>query len=124
MKPDQLLRAILPEVLIDNFDIEGFEKSDTRFDIWLDEKKEQLREDNYNKNIISYGFGDYRTIQDYPIRGSPSYREVLYGMIIPKAIRYYRLVFLVLSELNFLFVKPDVKTCVGLLKMIDIKIIN
>ena len=53
MKPDQLLRAILPEVLIDNFDIEGFEKSDTRFDIWLDEKKEQLREDKYNKNIIS-----------------------------------------------------------------------
>ena len=58
MKPDQLLRAILPEVLIDNFDIEGFEKSDTRFYIWLDEKKEQLREDKYNKNIISYGFGD------------------------------------------------------------------
>ncbi|WP_289193142.1 hypothetical protein [Bacteroides acidifaciens] len=45
MKPDQLLRAILPEVLIDNFDIERFEKSETRFDIWLDEKKEQLRED-------------------------------------------------------------------------------
>lgn len=40
MKPDQLLRAILPEVLIDNFDIERFEKSDTRFDIWLDEKKD------------------------------------------------------------------------------------
>ena len=43
MKPDLLLRAILPEVLIDNFDIERFEKSDSRFDIWLDEKKEQLR---------------------------------------------------------------------------------
>ena len=43
MKPDQLLRVILPEVLIDNFDIERFEKSDSRFDIWLDEKKEQLR---------------------------------------------------------------------------------
>ena len=53
MKPDQLLRAILPEVLIDNFDIDRFEKSDTRFDIWLDEKKEQLSEDKYNKNIIS-----------------------------------------------------------------------
>jgi hypothetical protein len=51
MKPDQLLRAILPEVLIDNFDIERFEKSETRFDIWLDEKKEQLREDKYNKDI-------------------------------------------------------------------------
>lgn len=53
MKPDQLLRAILPDVLIDNFDIDRFEKSDTRFDIWLDEKKEQLREDKYNNNIIS-----------------------------------------------------------------------
>ena len=68
MKPDQLLRSILPEVLIDNFDIDRFEKSDSRFDIWLDEKNEQLSEDKYNKNIISYGFGDYRTIQDYPIR--------------------------------------------------------
>ena len=26
MKPDQLLRSILPEVLIDNFDIDRFEK--------------------------------------------------------------------------------------------------
>ncbi len=60
----------------DNFDIERFEKSDTRFDIWLDEKKEQLREDKYNKNIISYGFGDYRTIQDYPIRGRATYLHV------------------------------------------------
>ena len=30
MKPDQLLRAILPEVLIDNFDIERFEKRGQR----------------------------------------------------------------------------------------------
>ncbi len=76
MKPDQLLRAILPDVLIDNFDIDRFEKSDTRFDIWLDEKKEQLREDKYNNDIISYGFGDYRTIQDYPIRGRATYLHV------------------------------------------------
>ncbi len=69
-------QSILPEVLIDNFDINRFEKSDTRFDIWLDEKKEQLREDKYNKAIISYGFGDYRTIQDYPIRGRATYLHV------------------------------------------------
>jgi len=30
MKPDQLLRSILPEVLIDNFDIDRFEKSESR----------------------------------------------------------------------------------------------
>ena len=59
MKPDQLLRSILPEVLIDNFDIDRFEKSDSRFDIWLDEKNEQLSEDKYNKNGSSRKHGAY-----------------------------------------------------------------
>ena len=66
MKPDQLLRAMLPDVLIDNFDIDRFEKTDSRFDIWLDEKKEQLREDKYNKDIIYYGLeipAPYRIIR-------------------------------------------------------------
>ena len=76
MKAEQLLRAILPDVLIDNFDVERFEKTADRFDIWLDEKKDQLREDKYDKNIISYGFSDYRTIQDYPIRGRATYLHV------------------------------------------------
>ena len=42
MKQEQLLRAILPDVLIDNFDIVSFDKSADRFDIYLDEKKVQL----------------------------------------------------------------------------------
>ena len=40
MNPERLLRAILPDVLIDNFDIVNFDKSADRFDIYLDEKKE------------------------------------------------------------------------------------
>ena len=64
MKPERLLRAILPDVLIDNFDIVNFDKSADRFDIYLDEKKVQLKEDKTNPDIISYGFGEYRTIQD------------------------------------------------------------
>lgn len=76
MKQDKLLRAILPDVLIDNFDLNSFEKTDTRFDIWLDEKQVQLREDKYNKSVIAYGFGDYHTIQDYPIRGRATYLHV------------------------------------------------
>ena len=67
MKPERLLRAILPDVLIDNFDIVNFDKSADRFDIYLDEKKVQLKEDKTNPDIISYGFGEYRIIQDYPI---------------------------------------------------------
>ena len=76
MKPERLLRAILPDVLIDNFDIVNFDKSADRFNIYLDEKKVQLKEDKTNPDIISYGFGEYRTIQDYPIRGRATYLHV------------------------------------------------
>ena len=76
MKPERLLRAILPDVLIDNFEIVNFDKSADRFDIYLDEKKVQLKEDKTNPDIISYGFGEYRTIQDYPIRGRATYLHV------------------------------------------------
>ena len=76
MNPERLLRAILPDVLIDNFDIVNFDKSADRFDIYLDEKKVQLKEDKTNPDIISYGFGEYRTIQDYPIRGRATYLHV------------------------------------------------
>lgn len=76
MKSYQLLRAILPDVLIDNFDIVNFEKTETRFDIWLEEKKVQLREDKKNTSVISYGFGEYHTIQDFPIRGRATYLHV------------------------------------------------
>ena len=76
MKADDLLRTILPDVLIDNFDVVNFEKTDTRFDIWLDEKKVQLREDKFNSSIISHGFGDYHAIQDFPIRGRATWLHV------------------------------------------------
>lgn len=76
MKSEQLLRAILPDVLIDNFDVINFEKTDSRFDIWLDEKKVQLKEDRRNGDIIAYGFGEYREIRDFPIRGRGTYLHV------------------------------------------------
>ena len=76
MKQEELLRAILPDVLIDNFDVDRFEKTNTRFDIWLDEKKVQMREDKYDREIISYGFSEYHTIQDFPIRGRGTYLHV------------------------------------------------
>ena len=56
MKPERLLRAILPDVLIDNFDIVNFDKSADRFDIYLDEKKVQLKEDNHSHETNSFYF--------------------------------------------------------------------
>ena len=76
MEPLLLFRAILPDVLIDNFDVVNFEKGDTRFDTWLDEKKVQMRDDKRDLSVIPHGFGDYRTIQDYPIRGRVTYLHV------------------------------------------------
>ena len=76
MKSDQLLRAILPDVLIDNFDVVNYQKTDTRFDIWLDEKKVMMREDKKYSNVISHGFGEYHSIQDFPIRGRATYLHV------------------------------------------------
>ena len=76
MEQTKLLRAILPDVLIDNFDVVSFDKTDSRFDIYLDEKKVQMREDKKYGNVISYGFGDYHVIQDFPIRGRATYLHV------------------------------------------------
>lgn len=76
MKTDHILRDILPEILIDNFDIVKYEKTENQFDIWLNEKKAQIKSDQQNPNIISHGFTSYRTIQDYPIRGRACYLHV------------------------------------------------
>ncbi len=76
MKSETLLRAIFPDVLVDNFDVVNFEKTDVRFDIWLDEKKFQMREDKRNSDVISHGFVPYHCIQDFPIRGCATYLHV------------------------------------------------
>ena len=72
----KLLRAILPDVLIDNFDVVNFEKTDTRFDIYRDAKKVMMREDKNSRSVISHGFGEYHSIQDFPIRGRATYLHV------------------------------------------------
>ena len=76
MNPERLLRAILRDVLIDNFDIVNFNGVLTVFDIYLDEKKVQLKGGKTNRMSLSHGFGRYRTIQDYPIRGRATYLHV------------------------------------------------
>lgn len=35
-----------------------------------------MREDKCNSHIISHGFSEYRTIQDFPIRGRATYLHV------------------------------------------------
>ena len=72
MKKD-ILSAILPEILVENFDIVDFQKSVDRFDVWMDEKRVLTKENRSNPNIVSNGFGEYRQIQDFPIRGRATF---------------------------------------------------
>ena len=128
MDHTQLLRAILPDVLIDNFDVAKFEKTDLRFDIWLDEKKVQMREDKKNSSVISHGFGEYHTIQDFPIRGRATYLHVRKRKWLDKDSGEIFSYEWELSEydethLNLLLVKPDVETKVGLLKLGNVKVV-
>ena len=64
-----ILRELLPTEIVDNFDLIRYEKTDDRFDIWFDEKKIQEESDAKNDHIIAYGFGYYKVIQDFPLRG-------------------------------------------------------
>ena len=45
---------ILPDVLIDNFDIVNFDKSADRFDIYLDEKKSLGQRNNLRDFIFKH----------------------------------------------------------------------
>ncbi len=69
MEQTDILRELLPPEIVDNFDIVRYKKTKETFDIWFDEKKIQEESDAGNANIIAYGFGDYKSIQDFPLRG-------------------------------------------------------
>ncbi len=69
MEHTDILREFLPPEIVDNFDIVKYEKTKETFDIWFDEKKIQEESDAENEDIIAYGFGDYKAIQDFPLRG-------------------------------------------------------
>ena len=43
MKIDKLLKMLLPEVLIENFDVVDSQRNENRLDLYFDEKKVQTR---------------------------------------------------------------------------------
>lgn len=64
---------MLPAGLEEVFNLVKFERSDKQYDIWLDEKKERSDEDRRNDGIVAQGFTEYVTVQDFPLRGRPTY---------------------------------------------------
>ena len=73
MKTSEAFWMFLPSSLEELFEMVKFERTEQSYDIWLDEKKLKSKEDKLNKDIVSRGYTDYVTIQDYPLRGRPVY---------------------------------------------------
>ncbi len=63
-----LIKLILPEFLVDHFEIVRVEQIPTRIDIYLDENK-GVPQELKSKGLISHGFHKQSKIKDFPIRG-------------------------------------------------------
>ena len=76
MKQYQILKSIFPAVITDNFIFVDCQESESSLEYWLDESNDMPREDYKKGTVRPYGFTEYRTIQDFPIRGLSVYLHV------------------------------------------------
>lgn len=71
-----LLQLIFPEVLMEYFDISGWQDNSAKIEIWLEEKNYMECSDYQSGTVISHGFTDEKVIQDFPLRGKSVYLHV------------------------------------------------
>ena len=75
MKDQELQRLILPEGLLEYFEIQDVKETTETYRIYLSEKN--IKPEGYTDiKIHSKGFYEPVTIQDFPIRGKACYLEV------------------------------------------------
>ena len=60
-----LLKEVLPTFIVEHFAITDYRKSDTQFDIFVDEKNIPP----FDYEVESKGFYPVRKVEDFPIRG-------------------------------------------------------
>lgn len=75
MSTNSLIELLLPEGLLEYFEITNFTKGHEEYHIYLSEKHISPAEFASDK-LISKGFYDEITIQDFPIRGNASYLHI------------------------------------------------
>jgi hypothetical protein len=69
---EELLRTFLPEWLFDYFDVVKLEQKSESLHVHLDEKK-VVPDGFQSRQLISHGFTDSVTVQDFPIKGKAVY---------------------------------------------------
>jgi hypothetical protein len=75
MQDNSFIELILPEGITEFFEIKSFKKGDSYYSIYLEEKNIPPREHSSEK-LMSKGFFDEITLQDFPIRGKASYLNI------------------------------------------------
>ncbi|WP_085536230.1 ISAon1 family transposase N-terminal region protein [Massilibacteroides vaginae] len=71
LSSEDILRLFLPSWLFDHFELEKYSQDSSRIDVYLSEKK--LMPEGEPDALISYGFTDYSTVQDFPVKGKAVY---------------------------------------------------
>ncbi len=70
-----LLKLLLPDFLVDHFEVVKLESLNSRIDIYLEERIEVPQEFS-SEQLISHGFHKQATVKDFPIRGKQVYLYV------------------------------------------------
>lgn len=71
----ELLKLILPEFLIENFNLTSFKNSEENLHLYFEEKGTVPKEFT-PVQLVSKGFIDEVTIQDFPLRGKFVYLHI------------------------------------------------
>ena len=71
----ELLKLILPEFLINHFDLVKNTKNGEVMDLYFEEANVTPKEESVRK-LIAHGFHKKVTIQDFPLRGNTVYLHV------------------------------------------------
>ena len=75
MNSVDLLKLMLPDFLMDNFEIVSVVNSEENLHLYFEEKSKPPKEFD-NMELVSKGFSDEITIQDFPLRGKFVYLHI------------------------------------------------
>lgn len=70
-----LLKLLLPELLIDHFDIINHTIEKDTIHLYFEEKKDTPKEEKH-RTLIAHGFHNEVTIQDFPLRGKKVFLHI------------------------------------------------
>lgn len=75
MTPIELLKFMLPDFLLDHFEVVSITNTEEILHLYFEEKSKPPQEYN-TVELVSKGFVDEITIQDFPLRGKYVYLQI------------------------------------------------